>query len=127
MGYHQLTYRERYLIARHKSSGESVRAIGKMLGRSASTISRELRRNADRGDRHYRVDKADSYARARRWRSRMGPGAIWVLVVGPTSELSGCPLASCSIERMVMPTALNATRSDHQLPSRVCSSACSEL
>jgi IS30 family transposase len=72
MGYHQLTYRERYLIGQHKSSGESLRAIGKMLGRSASTISRELRRNATRGDGRYRVDKADSYARARRWRSRMG-------------------------------------------------------
>jgi transposase, IS30 family len=72
MGYHQLTYRERYLIGQHKSSGESVRAIGKMLGRSASTISRELRRNATRSDGRYRVDKADSYARARRWRSRMG-------------------------------------------------------
>lgn len=72
MGYHQLTYRERYLIAQHKSSGESLRAIGKMLGRSASTISRELRRNATRSDGRYRVDKADSYARARRRQSRMG-------------------------------------------------------
>lgn len=72
MGYHQLTYRERYLIARHKSSGESLRSIARMLGRSASTISRELRRNADSGDGRYRVDKADSYARARRWRSRRG-------------------------------------------------------
>ena len=72
MEYHQLTYRERNLIAQHKSSGESLRAIGKMLGRSASTISRELRRNATRSDGRYRVDKADSYARARRWRSRMG-------------------------------------------------------
>jgi transposase, IS30 family len=73
MGYHQLTYRERYLIAQHKSSGASMRMIGQMLGRSASTISRELRRNATRRDGRYRVDKADSYARARRWRSRMGP------------------------------------------------------
>jgi IS30 family transposase len=72
MGYHQLTYRERYLIGQHKSSGESLRAIGKMLGRSASTVSRELRRNATSSDGRYRVDKADSYARARRWRSRMG-------------------------------------------------------
>jgi IS30 family transposase len=72
MGYHQLTYRERYLIARHKSSGESLREIAKMLGRSASTISRELRRNADTSDGRYRVEKADSYARARRWRSRRG-------------------------------------------------------
>jgi IS30 family transposase len=51
-----------------------------MLQRSPSTISRELRRNADSSDGYYRVDKADRYARARRWRSRMGtqfePGQV---------------------------------------------------
>ena len=72
MRYHQLTSTERYLIARHKSRGESLRAIGRMLGRNASTISREVRRNADTSDGGYRVEKADSYARARRWRSRRG-------------------------------------------------------
>lgn len=72
MEYHQLTTRERYLIVEHKSMGLSMREIGKALCRSASTISRELRRNADRSDGRYRVDKADSYARARRWRSRQG-------------------------------------------------------
>ncbi len=72
MGYHQLTTRERYLIVEHKSMGLSIRQIGEALCRSASTISRELKRNADKGDGRYRVEKADSYARARRWRSRQG-------------------------------------------------------
>jgi transposase, IS30 family len=72
MGYHQLTTRERYLIVEHKSMGLSLREIGKALCRSASTISRELKRNADSSDGRYRVEKADSYARARRWRSRQG-------------------------------------------------------
>jgi IS30 family transposase len=72
MEYHQLTTRERYLIVEHKSMGLSMREIGKALCRSASTISRELKRNADRSDGRYRVEKADSYARARRWRSRQG-------------------------------------------------------
>lgn len=72
MGYHQLTTRERYLIVEHKSTGMSLREIGKALCRSASTISRELKRNADRSDGRCRVEKADSYARARRWRSRQG-------------------------------------------------------
>lgn len=72
MGYHQLTTRERYLIVEHKSTGMSLREIGKALCRSTSTISRELRRNADKSDGRYRVEKADSYARARRWRSRQG-------------------------------------------------------
>jgi transposase, IS30 family len=72
VGYQQLTTRERYLIVEHKSMGWSLREIGKALCRSASTISRELKRNADRSDGRYRVEKADSYARARRWRSRQG-------------------------------------------------------
>jgi len=72
MGYHQLTTRERYLIVEHKSMGLSMREIGRMLCRSAATISRELRRNACVSDGRYRVEKADSYARARRWRSRQG-------------------------------------------------------
>ncbi len=72
MGYHQLTTRERYLIVEHKSMGLSMREIGAALCRSPSTISRELKRNADKSDGRYRVEKADSYARARRWRSRQG-------------------------------------------------------
>ena len=72
MGYHQLTTRERYLIVEHKSTGMSLREIAKALCRSASTISRELKRNADKSDGRYRVEKADSYARARRRRSRRG-------------------------------------------------------
>jgi len=72
MGYHQLTSRERYLIAEHKSTGRSLREIGRALCRSASTISRELRRNACSSDGRYRVEKAQSYARARRSRCRRG-------------------------------------------------------
>lgn len=72
MGYHQLTTRERYLIVEHKSMGWSLRKIARALCRSASTISRELMRNVDRSDGWYRVEKADSYARARRRRSRQG-------------------------------------------------------
>ena len=71
MEYHQLTSGERYLIAKAKSMGESYRAIARKLKRSVSTISRELKRNVDsRGE--YSASKADSYARARRRRSRRG-------------------------------------------------------
>lgn len=72
MEYHQLTSGERYRIARMKSMGDSCRAIARKLRRSASTISRELRRNADTSTGGYRVDKAHSYAVARRRRSRRG-------------------------------------------------------
>jgi transposase, IS30 family len=80
MEYHQLTMGERYRIARMKSMGEGCRAIARKLQRSPSTISRELRRNADTSNGRYRVDKAHSYAVARRRRSRRGthfePGEV---------------------------------------------------
>jgi transposase, IS30 family len=72
MGYHQLTEGERYLIGKAASMGYSVREIARRLRRSASTISRELRRNADTSSGRYRADKAQSYAVARRRRSRRG-------------------------------------------------------
>jgi IS30 family transposase len=52
--------------------GKSVREIGRAVCRSASTISRELRRNACTSDGRYRVEKAHSYAKARRSRCRRG-------------------------------------------------------
>ena len=72
MGSQQLTDGERYLLAAGKSRGWSLRRIAKDLGRSASTISREVRRNADQSDGRYRAEKAISYAKARRKRSREG-------------------------------------------------------
>jgi transposase, IS30 family len=43
-----LTFSEREEIALGRAAGESVRSIARWLGRCPSTISRELRRNADR-------------------------------------------------------------------------------
>ncbi len=45
-GYSHLSRWERDQIAELKAAGRSVRAIALALGRAASTISRELRRNA---------------------------------------------------------------------------------
>ena len=70
MGYHQLTQGERYTIARMRSRGHSQREIARCLGRSASTISREVWRNRSVHDGAYRVDKAHSKAMTRRWKSR---------------------------------------------------------
>jgi IS30 family transposase len=69
MQYHQITSGERYAIAALRKQKLSVRAIGAELGRSASTVSRELRRNLSTQGR-YSPPKADSYALARRRRSR---------------------------------------------------------
>ena len=47
--YHQLQPEDRVTLASLKQQNFGVREIARMLGRSASTISRELRRNADAG------------------------------------------------------------------------------
>jgi IS30 family transposase len=61
-----LTLSEREEISRGLVAGHSLRTIGEQLGRSPSTISREVRRN--RGRRGYRAVQADRLAweRARR-------------------------------------------------------------
>ena len=63
-----LTFAERKEIALARARGESVRLIARRLGRSPSTISRELRRNADRRDGGYRPTTAHAhgYQRASR-------------------------------------------------------------
>jgi len=46
MCYHHLTIEEREKLLKYASEGHSQREIAKALGRSPSTISRELSRNA---------------------------------------------------------------------------------
>lgn len=70
MGYRQLSEDERYVIARLLRQDCSYRFIALALDRSASTISREIRRNATTHDGHYRAQKAQQYTLARRRRSR---------------------------------------------------------
>jgi len=62
MKYRQITSSERYAIAALRRQGHSLSVIARDLGRSPSTISREVRRNrcADAG---YRASKADSRTR----------------------------------------------------------------
>jgi transposase, IS30 family len=57
-----LTFSEREEIALARARGETMRAIARRLGRSPSTISRELRRNADRRDGGYRPMTAHALA-----------------------------------------------------------------
>ena len=62
-----LSFAEREEIALGRAAGESMRTIAARLGRSPSTISRELSRNADPGGR-YRASSAHvlAYERASR-------------------------------------------------------------
>ena len=67
-GYSHLTAAERDRIADLKADGLSLRGIGRALGRAASTISREFRRNAlDSGA--YRPHVADGAYMLRRQRA----------------------------------------------------------
>jgi IS30 family transposase len=69
--YEQLTLEERCEIARRREAGESIRKIAAAMGRSPSSISRELKRNGASGGT-YQPAYAGDQARARRWRgSRM--------------------------------------------------------
>ncbi len=63
-----LSFSEREEISLARARGETIRLIARRVGRSPSTISRELRRNADRRDGGYRATSAHarSYERASR-------------------------------------------------------------
>ncbi len=65
-----LSIDERIEIADLSRSGTSVRGIARRLGRSASTVSRELRRNAHPADGGYRPHRADQLAASRRPRPK---------------------------------------------------------
>ena len=69
MKYRQIASEERYVIQALRRQGLCVRAIARQVGRAPSSVSRELRRNLSTQGR-YSPPKADSYAVARRRRSR---------------------------------------------------------
>lgn len=70
MAHTHLTEKERNEIYKRKVKGESLTEIAERLGRSKSTISRELRRNL--GQRGYRPKQAHELARARTEKRRGG-------------------------------------------------------
>ena len=72
--YKQLSLRERIELERMSREGQSLRAIAPVLGRSASTLSRELQRNSVRTkvwEGGYEPERAEALAaRRRRWDAR---------------------------------------------------------
>ena len=81
--YTQLQPEERITLASLDQQGLSIRAMGKLLGRSASTVSRELRRN--RGEAGYTSRAAQRACQQRRITARPLPklhadGALWRVV-----------------------------------------------
>jgi len=65
--YDQLSLEERCEIARRREAGCSIRKIAESLGRSPSSVARELKRNGAAGGA-YRPAYAGQLAKARRWR-----------------------------------------------------------
>ncbi|MCA1790713.1 MAG: IS30 family transposase [Thioalkalivibrio sp.] len=89
MRYHQLTSGERHALSALRKQGFKKAAIARAMGRSPSTISRELRRNS-RQDAWYRPAAADEMTRGRRSRSRRNRrfrGEDWALVSSLLKEL----------------------------------------
>ena len=71
--YRHLSQEERYTITMFSRRRFSQAYIAKAMGRSPSTISRELRRNVgERADGIYRAEAAHQHAIARRRRARRG-------------------------------------------------------
>ncbi|WP_230948819.1 helix-turn-helix domain-containing protein, partial [Burkholderia vietnamiensis] len=68
--YKHLSAEERAVIMIEKARNTSVRAIARLLGRSASTITRELARNRTEAPRCYDATSAARAYRTRRERSR---------------------------------------------------------
>ena len=76
----QLSLEERNIIERLVQDGKSNKAIAESLGRSKSTIGRELERNCWRLKfRAYRSEAADEIAKKRQKRGRKSriPMEIW--------------------------------------------------
>ena len=92
---------DRYEIARLRESGLSVRQVAARAGRSPSTVSRELRRNADPRTGHYAPERAHSLARRRQRRPK-------------PSRLSGNPRLRTAVQGM-----LNRAYSPEQASGRL--------
>jgi IS30 family transposase len=87
--YQQLSQQERYIITACSISHLSKAETARRLGRSASTISRELARNRRTSDRRYRADEANEKAVARRKEARRGfrhSKEQWVVVMRLIAE-----------------------------------------
>jgi len=84
-----LSFAEREEIALARAAGEGVRSIARRLGRSPSTVSRELSRNADR-DGCYRAMRAH----ARAWERASRPKPPYPTFTNPSPTASVVPQLS---------------------------------
>ena len=83
-----LNREERYEIARLRESGLPMRQVAVRMGRSPSTISRELARNADPRTRQYQPERAERLA----WERQRRP---------KPSRLSGRPVLRAAVQYLL--------------------------
>jgi Helix-turn-helix domain len=117
-----LSFSEREEIALGRARGETIRVIARRLGRAPSTLSRELRRNADRRGGGYRATTAHALAYERA--SRPGPPSFrpssryassFRTICGDASRPSrspgGCAAGSPTTRRCGCPRRRSTSRS----------------
>ena len=63
-----MSFEERFVIEKLYSAGSAIRRIAEFLGRSANTVSREIKRYSVKGI--YTAEKARQKSSARRWRAK---------------------------------------------------------
>ena len=93
MSYHHLSRRERKKIANMHRIKFSVRRIAGILGRSPSTVSREIRRNSENGRYRSRRRKVPEAGLAL-WRKRLGDWEVDTIVSSHRSHQE-CLLSVC--------------------------------
>jgi IS30 family transposase len=101
MTYSQLSKEERYFLSSLLARGASIPSIAKELGRSPSTLYRELKRNL-RPTGYYAAFVAHSYATARRRRSRRGshfPKQCWDMILKLINQQWSPEQIACHLRR----------------------------
>jgi transposase, IS30 family len=92
---------ERYELARLREAGWSLRQIARTMGRSASTISRELKRNRGPRAGAYQPERANAMA----WQRQRRP---------KSSKLARCPVLRATVQQM-----LNKRHSPDEIAGRL--------
>ena len=87
--YSHLSEEERQVIQTEISNGTSIRRIAAMTGRNASTISREIKRNA-----WFPSNESESHRPYRPKRLKTGPRTGRYHIAGPAHRKAECVLSS---------------------------------
>ena len=88
--YSHLPEEERQVIQIEIGNGTGIRAIGAMIGRSPSTVSREIKRNT-----WFPSNESESYRPYRPRRLKTGPWTSRHYIAGPARRKAACVLSSC--------------------------------